>query len=60
VNISLQADDLQYFLHRTRTAPDCGAVRDDMVSLYAKCSSAISKQAIPPLLAGNFVNCLFC
>ena len=60
VSISLQADDLQYFLQRTKTAPDCCAVKDDMVSLCTTCNSAIAKRAIPPLSAGNFVNCLFC
>ncbi|PVH67296.1 hypothetical protein DL98DRAFT_443997, partial [Cadophora sp. DSE1049] len=39
---------------------DCCAVKDDTVSLCATCSSAIAKRAIPPLSAGNFVNCLFC
>ncbi|KAH9209869.1 hypothetical protein DL95DRAFT_449133 [Leptodontidium sp. 2 PMI_412] len=57
---SLRDDDLQYFLQRTGTAPDCYAVKDDTVSLCATCSSAIAKRAIPPLSAGNFVNCLFC
>jgi len=58
-SISLQDDNLQYFLQRTRTAPDCCAVKDDMVSLCTTCNSAIAKRAIPPLSAGNFVNC-FC
>ncbi|KAH8650298.1 hypothetical protein BGZ60DRAFT_389297, partial [Tricladium varicosporioides] len=56
----LRDDNLQYFLQRTRTAPDCCAVKDDIVSICATCSSAITKRAIPPLSAGNFVNCLFC
>ncbi len=60
VSVNLQAGDLQYFLQRTKTAPDCCAVKDDMVSLCATCSPAIAKRAIPPLSAGNFVNCLFC
>jgi hypothetical protein len=59
-SIGLRDDNLQYFLQRTRTAPDCCAVKDDTVSLCATCSSAIAKRAIPPLSAGNFVNCLFC
>jgi hypothetical protein len=59
ISISLRDDNLQYFLHRTRTALDCCAVRDDMVSLCANCSSAIAKKAISPLSAVNFVNCLF-
>ena len=59
-NIGLRNDDLQYFLQRTGTAPDCCAVEVDVVSLCTTCSSAIVKRAIPPLLAGNFVNCLFC
>ncbi len=60
VSISLQADDLQYFLQTTNTAPDRCAVRDDMVSLCMTCNSAIVKRVIPTLSAGNFVNCLFC
>ena len=60
ISIGLRDDNLQYFLQRTRTAPDCCAVKDDTVSLCATCSSAIAKRAIPPLSAGNFVNCLFC
>ena len=60
VSIDLQAGDLRYFLQRTKTAPDCCAVKDDMVSLCTTCNSAIAKRAIPPLSAGNFVNCLFC
>jgi hypothetical protein len=60
IGVGLRDDNLQYFLQRTRTAPDCCAVKDDTVSLYATCSSAIAKRAIPPLSAGNFVNCLFC
>ncbi|KAH8800697.1 hypothetical protein F5884DRAFT_534125 [Xylogone sp. PMI_703] len=60
VSIGLRDDDLQYFLQRTETAPDCCAVKDDMVSLCTTCNSVISKRAIPPLSAGNFVNCLFC
>lgn len=60
IYIDLQNENLQYFLRRTRTGPDCCAVKDDSVSLYAACSSTIAKRAIPPLSAGNFVNCLFC
>ncbi|KAH9203140.1 hypothetical protein DL95DRAFT_419284, partial [Leptodontidium sp. 2 PMI_412] len=60
VSIDLQAGDLRYFLQRTKTAPDCCAVKDDIVSLCTTCNSAIAKRAIPPLSAGNFVNCLFC
>ena len=60
VSIGLQAGDLQYFLQRTNTAPDRCAVKDDTVSLCTACNSAIAKRAIPPLSAGNFVNCLFC
>ena len=60
MSISLQADDLQYFLQRTKTAPDRCAVKDDLVSLCMTCNSAIANRAIPPLSAGNFVNCLFC
>jgi hypothetical protein len=60
VSIGLRDNDLQYFLQRTKTAPDCCAVKDDMVSLCSNCNSAVAKRAIPPLSAGNFVNCLFC
>jgi hypothetical protein len=60
ISIGLRNDDLQYFLQRTRTAPDCCTVKVGTVSLCTTCSSAIAKQAIPPLSAGNFVNCLFC
>ena len=59
VSIGLREDNLQYFLHRTKTAPDCCAVKDDMVSLCTTCNSAIAKRAIPLLSPGNFVNCLF-
>jgi hypothetical protein len=59
-SIGLRDDNLQYFLYRTRTAPDCCTVKDDIVSLCVTCSSAIAKRAIPPLSASNFVNCLFC
>ncbi|KFZ18957.1 hypothetical protein V502_03896, partial [Pseudogymnoascus sp. VKM F-4520 (FW-2644)] len=60
MSVGLRDDNLQYFLQRTRTAPDCCAIKDDIVSLCATCSLAIAKRAIPPLSAGNFVNCLFC
>jgi hypothetical protein len=60
INVGLQDDGLQYFLQRTKTAPDCCAVKDNMVSLCTTCNWAIAKRAIPPLSAGNFVNCLFC
>ena len=60
ISIGLRDDDLQYFLQRTRTAPDCCAVKVDIVTLCTTCSTAIAKRAIPPLSAGNFVNCLFC
>jgi hypothetical protein len=60
ISIGLRDDNLQYFLQRTRTATDCCAVKGDIVSLCTTCSSTIAKRAIPPLSAGNFVNCLFC
>jgi len=60
ISIGLRDDSLQYFLQRTKTAPDRCAVKDDIVSLCTTCSSAIAQRAIPPLSAGNFVNCLFC
>jgi hypothetical protein len=60
ISLGLQDDSLQYFLQRTKTAPDCCAVKDNMVSLCTTCNSAIAKRAIPLLSAGNFVNCLFC
>jgi hypothetical protein len=59
-SVSFQDDNLQYFLKRTNTVPDCCAVKDNMVSLCTACNSAIAKRAIPLLSAGNFVNCLFC
>jgi hypothetical protein len=59
-NVGLQNDDLQYFLKRTKTAPDSCAVKDSSVSMCSTCNVAIVKQKIPPLSAGNFVNCLFC
>lgn len=60
VSVSLQDDDLQYFLRGTKTAPDSCAIKDALVSLCSICNVAIVKQKIPPLSAGNFVNCLFC
>jgi len=60
VDVGLKDDNLQYFLHRTKTGPDRCAVKDNMVGLCSACSSAITKRAIPLLSAGNFVNCLFC
>jgi hypothetical protein len=60
ISVGLQDDSLQYFLRATNTAPDCCAVKDNMVSLCTPCNSAIAKRAIPLLSAGNFVNCLFC
>jgi hypothetical protein len=60
LNISLQDANLLHFFEKTKTEPDCCAVKDDFVSLCNICSSAVAKQAIPPLSAGNFVNCLFC
>jgi hypothetical protein len=58
--VGLQDDDLQYFLRRTKTAPDSCAVKDAFVSLCSMYNAAIVKRKIPPLSAGNFVNCLFC
>jgi hypothetical protein len=58
--VGLQDDNLQYFLQRTETAPDCCAVKDNVVSLCTACNSAITKRAVPLLSAGNYVNCLFC
>jgi hypothetical protein len=60
IRVGLQDDNLQYFLRRTKTAPDCCAVKDNIVSLCTTCNSAIAKRVIPLLSAGNFVNCLFC
>jgi hypothetical protein len=60
ISVGLQDGNLQYFLRRTETAPDCCAVKDDMISLCTICKPAIAKRAIPSLSAGNFVNCLFC
>jgi hypothetical protein len=47
--VGFRDDNLQHFLQRTRTAPDCCAVKQDMVSLCTACNSAIAKRAIPPL-----------
>jgi hypothetical protein len=60
ISLGLQDDDLQYFFKRTKTAPDSCAVKDASVSLCSTCNVAIARQKIPPLSAGNFVNCLFC
>lgn len=60
VNVALEDDNLQHFLHRTQSDPDRCAVKEDVVSLCTTCSFAIAKRAIPLLSAGNFVNCLFC
>lgn len=58
--VGSQDDDLQHFFRRTKTAPDSCAVKDGLVSLCSMCNVAIMKRKIPPLSAGNFVNCLFC
>ena len=58
--VGLQDEDLQYFIRRTETAPDSCAVKDGLVGLCSMCNVAIVKRKIPPLSAGNFVNCLFC
>jgi hypothetical protein len=60
INVSLEDTNLLYFLEKTKIEPDCCAVKNETVTLCSICSSAIIKQAIPPLSAGNFVNCLFC
>jgi hypothetical protein len=60
IRIGLQDDGLQYFLRRTKTAPDSCTVKNNFVSLCSMCNVAIVKRKIPPLSAGNFVNCLFC
>ena len=60
ISVGLQDNNLQYFLRRTKTAPDYCTVKDNMVSLCTICNSAVAKQAIPLLSASNFVNCLFC
>jgi hypothetical protein len=59
IDISLQDANLLHLFQKTKTEPDCCAVKEDSVSLCGICSSVIVKQAIPPLSAGNFVNCLF-
>ncbi|KAF4632380.1 hypothetical protein G7Y89_g5748 [Cudoniella acicularis] len=53
IRVSLRDDNLQYFLQRTKTAPDCCAVKDDMVSLCTTCNSATAKRAIPLLSAAR-------
>jgi hypothetical protein len=45
ISTGLRDDNLQYFLQRTKTAPDCCAVKDDMVSLCTTCNSAIIKRS---------------
>ncbi|KAH7402988.1 hypothetical protein BKA64DRAFT_668103 [Cadophora sp. MPI-SDFR-AT-0126] len=60
LNINLQDANLLHFFEKTKTEPDCCAVKDHSVGLCSICSSAVAKRAIPPLSAGNFVNCLFC
>jgi hypothetical protein len=60
IYIGLQDDNLQYFLQRTETAPDCCTVKDNVVSLCTACNSAIAKRAVPLLSASNYINCLFC
>jgi hypothetical protein len=58
--IPLQDEDLQHYLHVTRTGPDCCAVSNDRLSICLTCNSCIADKTIPPLSAGNFVNRLFC
>jgi hypothetical protein len=60
LNINVQDANLLHFFVKAKTEPDYYAVRDDLVSLCSICSSAVTKQAISPFLAGNFVNFLFC
>jgi hypothetical protein len=60
LNISLRDERLLYYLQRTQTSPDCCAITDDVVTLCGVCNSAIIRRTMPPLSAGNFVNCLFC
>jgi hypothetical protein len=60
VNLSLQDANLLHFFEKTTSKPDCCAVKGNIVSLCKSCSSAVAKRSIPPLSAGNFVNCLFC
>lgn len=58
--ISLQDENLQYYLRVTGTSPDSCAVTDDRLSVCVTCNSHIANRDIPPLSAGNFVNRLFC
>jgi hypothetical protein len=60
VNLSCQETNLLHFCEKTKSEPDCCAVKDNIVSVCKSCRSAVQKRAIPPLSAGNFVNCLFC
>ncbi|KAH6665582.1 hypothetical protein B0J14DRAFT_569180 [Halenospora varia] len=60
LKISLQDANLLSFFEKTKTEPDYCAVKDYFVSLCSIYSSTVAKRAIPPLSAGNFVNCLFC
>jgi hypothetical protein len=59
LNISLQDANLLRFFEKTKTEPDCYVAKDDVISLCSIYSSAVAKQATPPLSASNFVNCLF-
>jgi hypothetical protein len=60
VSVSLQDTNMLHFCERTGTKPDSCAINDESVSLCRLCGVALTKRAIPPLSAGNFVNCLFC
>jgi hypothetical protein len=60
LNINVQDANLLHFFVKAKTEPGYYAVRDDLVSLCSICSSAVTKQAISPFLAGSFVNCRFC
>jgi hypothetical protein len=58
--ISLQDENLRYYLQVTQTSPDSCAMTNDRLSICLTCNGCIANKNIPPLSAGNFVNRLFC
>ena len=58
--ISLEDENLRYYLQVTQTSPDSCAIANDRLSICLTCNGCITNKNIPPLSAGNFVNRLFC
>jgi hypothetical protein len=54
--LSLQDENIQYYLQITQTSPDSCAVASDRLTICLTCNSYIANRSIPPLSAGNFVN----